>query len=197
MVIGEALLRMLTSSGGRGGMLVLEDVHWADPETLAVIEYLIDNVAGTNVLCVVTMRDGGQSEALDLLQAAADRRVAVRVEVPRLSPEAVRQMAAKCLDVADVPATALALLRDCDGLPFAVEEILAAAVSSGALIRDASGWHVNGAISPRVPDSIAGSVRRRLSTLGPGAATVVVSAAVLGGSSTGRCCPRWQACPRP
>ncbi len=180
VLIGEALLRMLTSSGGRGGMLVLEDVHWADPETLAVVEYLIDNVAGTNVLCVITLRDGGPPEALDLLQAAADRRVAVRVEVPRLSPEAVHQMAAKCMDVADVPAAVQTLLRDCDGLPFAVEEILAAAVSSGALRRDSSGWHVNGEISPGVPDSISGSVRRRLAALGPEAAGVVVSAAVLG-----------------
>jgi DNA-binding CsgD family transcriptional regulator len=183
VVIGEALLRMLTSAGGRGGLLVLEDVHWADPETLAVLEYLIDNVAGTHVLVVVTLRDGGPSEALDLLQAAADRRVAIRVSVPRLSPEAVRQMAAKCLDVPDVmnvPAAVRSLLRDCDGLPFAVEEILAAAVSSGALSRDASGWHVNGDISPGVPDSIAGSVRRRLATLGPDAADVVVSAAVIG-----------------
>src|ERR1700733_12002241 len=78
VVVGEALLRMLTSSGGAGGMLIIEDAHWADPETLAVIEYLIDNVAGTNVLCVITVRDSGAYEALDLLQSAADRRVATR-----------------------------------------------------------------------------------------------------------------------
>jgi DNA-binding CsgD family transcriptional regulator len=180
VLIGEALLRMLTAATGRGGMLVLEDVHWADPETLAVIEYLIDNVAGTNVLCVVTLRDGGPSEALDLLQAAADRRVAARVEVPRLTPDAVREMAARCLDVPHAPAAVTALLRDCDGLPFAVEEILATAVAAGALIRDPSGWHVNPRVSPRVPDSIAGSVRRRLAALGPGAASVITSAAILG-----------------
>jgi DNA-binding CsgD family transcriptional regulator len=180
VLIGEALLRMLTASSGHGGMLVLEDVHWADPETLAVIEYLIDNVAGTNVLCVVTLRDGGPCEALDLLRAAADRRVAVRIEVPRLTPDAVREMAARCLDVPELPAAVAALLRDCDGLPFAVEEILATAVSSGALNRQPSGWHVNAHVSPRVPDSIAGSVRRRLSALGPGAASIITSAAVLG-----------------
>jgi len=180
VVIGEALLRILTSSGGRGGMLVLEDVHWADPETLAVVEYLIDNLAGTNVLCVVTLRDGGPCEALDLLRSAADRRVATRVEVPRLTPDAVREMTAKCLDVPQVPAPVTALLADCDGLPFAVEEILAAAVSSGALARDEAGWRVNSEISTGVPDSIAGSVRRRLAALGQGAASVVISAAVLG-----------------
>jgi DNA-binding CsgD family transcriptional regulator/tetratricopeptide (TPR) repeat protein len=180
VVIGEAVLRLLASSPGSGGLLVIEDVHWADPETLAVIEYLIDNVAGTNVLCVVTLRDGGPSEAINLLQSAADRRVARRVEVPRLTPAAIREMAAACLDVPHAPAPVGALLADCDGLPFAVEEILAAAVSSGALARDEHGWHVNADVSTGVPDSIAGSVRRRLAALGPGVASVVISAAVLG-----------------
>jgi DNA-binding CsgD family transcriptional regulator len=180
VVIGEALLRMLTSSDAAGGMLIIEDAHWADPETLAVIEYLIDNVAGTNVLCVITVRDSNAYEALDLLQSAADRRVATRIELPRLTPDAIREMAAACLDVPHVSADVAALLADCDGLPFAVEEILAAAVSSGALARDERGWHVNGDVSTTVPDSIAGSVRRRLAALGPGVAAVVTSAAVIG-----------------
>ena len=180
VVIGEALLRMLTSAGGTGGMLVIEDAHWADPETLAVVEYLIDNVATTNVLCVITVRDSGTSEALELLQSAADRRVATRVEVPRLTQDAIGEMAAACLDIPHVPAAVSALLADCDGLPFAVEEILAAAVSSGALARDERGWHVNADVSTGVPDSIAGSVRRRLAALGPDVASVLTGAAVLG-----------------
>jgi DNA-binding CsgD family transcriptional regulator len=180
VVIGEALLRMLTASGGAGGLLVIEDAHWADPETLAVIEYLIDNLGGTNVLCLITVRDSGSSEAVDLLRSAADRRVATRVRVPRLTQEAVREMAAACLNVPHVSGAVGALLADCDGLPFAVEEILAAAVSSGQLARDERGWHVNAAVSTGVPDSIAGSVRRRLAALGPGVASVVTSAAVLG-----------------
>jgi DNA-binding CsgD family transcriptional regulator len=180
VVIGEALLRILTSSGAVGGLLILEDLHWADPETLAVVEYLTDNLDGTNVLCVVTLRDGGPSEALDLLQSAAARRVAVQVEVPRLNQAAVAQMAAACLDVPEVSGQVRALLADCDGLPFAVEEILAAAVSSGELARDECGWRVNDDVPTRVPDSIAGSVRRRLAALGPDVSAIITCAAVLG-----------------
>jgi hypothetical protein len=29
---------------GRGGLLVLEDLHWADPDTLAIVEHLTDNL---------------------------------------------------------------------------------------------------------------------------------------------------------
>jgi predicted ATPase len=35
----EALVRLLTALAGRGGLLVvLEDLHWSDPETMAAVE---------------------------------------------------------------------------------------------------------------------------------------------------------------
>ena len=47
LVLGEAVLRLLVALGGRAhATLVVEDLQWADPETLAVVEYLADNVAG-------------------------------------------------------------------------------------------------------------------------------------------------------
>jgi DNA-binding CsgD family transcriptional regulator len=180
VILGEAVLRVLALPGWKGGLLVLEDLHWADPETLAIVEYLADNVGSTNVLCVITQRDGGACPSADLLQALTARRVASRVDVPRLRPGAVGQMAAACLNVEDVPPDIRGLLADCDGLPFAVEEILAAAVSSGELVRGGQGWHVNSDVSTGVPDSIVGSVRNRLAALGPAVTNVIVSAAILG-----------------
>jgi hypothetical protein len=45
VVLGEAVLRLLAALAGEHGLvLVLEDLHWADPETLAVLEYLADNI---------------------------------------------------------------------------------------------------------------------------------------------------------
>jgi DNA-binding CsgD family transcriptional regulator len=180
VVVAEAVLRCLTEPGAAGGLLVLEDLHWADSETLGIVEYLADNIGDASVLCVVTLRDNVPSASRDLLKAAWARRVAAMVEVPPLTPAAVRQMAAACLAVDEVPADIRALLRDCDGLPFAVEEILAAAFSSGELVRDEEGWHVDSNVSTGVPDSIAETVRSRLGSLGPAAVDVVVSAALLG-----------------
>ena len=40
-------------------MLVLEDLHWADQETLALLEYLADNLAAERVLCLATLREEG------------------------------------------------------------------------------------------------------------------------------------------
>jgi DNA-binding CsgD family transcriptional regulator len=180
VIIGEALLRILSLPGWPAGLLVLEDLHWADPETLAIVEYLADNVADSRILCVATLRDTVPSAGLDLVRSLTARRAATRVDVRRLSSRAVSQMAAACLAVPELPRAVSRLLADCDGLPFAVEEILAAAVSSGELVHGAGGWQVNNDVVTGVPSSIVGSVRNRIAGLGQQARNVVVSAAVLG-----------------
>jgi DNA-binding CsgD family transcriptional regulator len=180
VVVAEALLRLLVRPGGPGGLIALEDMHWADPESLAIVEYLADNIDSARVLVAVTLRNSIPSDCLGLMQSLTARRVATRVDVPRLSHGAVRSMAAACLGADELPAGVDQLLADCDGLPFAVEEILAAAVSSGELVRGPAGWRIDSEISTSVPDSIAGSVRSRLAALGSATSDLIVFAAVLG-----------------
>jgi DNA-binding CsgD family transcriptional regulator len=180
VIIGEALLRLLSLPAWRGGLLVLEDLHWADPETVAIVEYLCDNIGSADVGCLITIRDTAPAPGLDLLRSLTARRAATTVEVARLSPRAVGKMAAACLDVTEVPEQVSKLLEHCDGLPFAVEEILAAAVSSGELVHAPDGWRVDTDIVTGVPKSIIGSVRNRIAGLGRTARSVIVSAAILG-----------------
>jgi DNA-binding CsgD family transcriptional regulator/energy-coupling factor transporter ATP-binding protein EcfA2 len=181
LILGEAFLRLLTSMDTKGTLLVLEDLHYADPETLAVVEYLTDNVAGRRLLCLSTLRDGEPSAALDLVQAIDSRRVANLIEVRRLPDADVRRMAAACLGQDRAPEPIVRrLLASCDGLPFAVEEILAAAVSSGELVHSGSSWHVDAEVRTAIPVSLAESVRHRLARLGQPAVDVLVAAAVLG-----------------
>jgi DNA-binding CsgD family transcriptional regulator len=180
LIIGEALLRMLSLPELPGGLLVLEDLHWADPETIAIVEYLADNIADTKICCLITIRDTEPSTALDLLASLTARRAATIVEVSRLTQDNVMAMATACLNVDDPPPAVSRMLASCEGLPFAVEEILAAAVSSGELLREDQVWSVNEKVDTGVPPSIVGSVRNRIAALGPHARAVIVSAALLG-----------------
>ncbi len=180
LILGEALIRLLTPPGAAGTLLVLEDLQWADPETLAIVEYLADNLADARVLCLGTVRDTEPSAGLDSMRSLTARRAAAGIDVGRLPDWAIREMAVACLDSQDLPEPVARLLSDCDGLPFAVEELLAAAVSSGQLIRGAAGWQVNERITTAVPASIASSVRNRLAALDPLVSDVLQSAAVLG-----------------
>ncbi|HEX5189986.1 MAG TPA: AAA family ATPase, partial [Streptosporangiaceae bacterium] len=180
LTVAEALIRVLALTG-TCSILILEDLHWADPETLATVDYLADNLAGHDVLLVATLRDDEPSAGLDIARSIQARRSAELIEVQRLTEREVEEMAGACLG-AD-PATAAAvskLLAHCDGLPFAVEEILAAALASGELEHGPDGWRVHEDVSTGMPDSIVGSVQNRLAALQPAAAEVVVAAAVLG-----------------
>ena len=72
-----------------GCLVVLEDLHWADSETLTIVEYLADNLAAEHVLCIATVRDEGTSAGLDLartLEGAAGigaDRAAIASTTPR------------------------------------------------------------------------------------------------------------------
>jgi DNA-binding CsgD family transcriptional regulator len=180
LTVAEALLRVLALTG-TGSILILEDLHWADPETIATVDYLADNLGGRRVLLVATLRDDEPSAGLDIARSIIARRSAELIAVPRLTEHEVEQMAGACLDADHETAVAASrLLANCDGLPFAVEEVLAAAVASGELEHRLDGWHVHEGIITRMPDSIVGSVQNRLAALKPQAAEVIVAAAVLG-----------------
>jgi DNA-binding CsgD family transcriptional regulator len=179
--LGEAVLRFLRFiSGDRGCLVLLEDLHWADPETLAVVEYLADNLVGEPVLCLATLRDEDRTPALTLVQRLRSRRIGSGLELSRLDATRVEEMVASCLGATDAPSEIVALASVADGVPFLIEEVLAATVASGALVRDRGSWTLSTAVEPVVPLTFADSVRRRLGPLDSGVRGVLCAAAVMG-----------------
>jgi DNA-binding CsgD family transcriptional regulator/tetratricopeptide (TPR) repeat protein len=181
VVLAEAVVQMLRGIGRRTGcLLVLDDLQWADPETLSIIEYLAENIATEPVVCLCTVRSEEPSAGLALADALAARRTASLLALARLSPAETTTMALACLSAEALPESVDALLADsADGLPFFVEELLAGAVGSGALGRNEEGWTVQRALEPRVPRTFLDSVEGRLGVMGE-LAEVLVAAAVLG-----------------
>lgn len=181
MALAEAVLRFLrVVAGDRGCLVVLEDLHWADPETLRIVEYLADNLAGERVLCLATLRDEDRSAGLLLARALEARRVSRVFGLSRLGRQEVAEMVRSCLDASTVPEQVMSLATRADGVPFLVEELLAVAVTSGALVADRGGWVLSKAVGPVVPLTFSDSVRRRIDSLGDHTRTVLLAAAVLG-----------------
>ena len=157
----EGVIRLIRWLGIEAGVLItLEDLHWADPDTLAVLEYLADNVGGERVLFVATSRDEPDSDGAGLARRLADRRAVTRLSLGRLGAEDVERMVRACLTGAGDDLVARAQLA-ADGVPFLVEEVLA---------------------SPGVPDSFAEMVRARLAGFSPDERRVLEAAALLGRS---------------
>jgi DNA-binding CsgD family transcriptional regulator len=153
VMLGEGVLALLA---GRSTLLVLEDLHWADPDTVDLVRYLAGALVDAPVLLVATARD-------DLAQPGITRLAA---EVPilalhRLDADGVAALAAACRGAPLPPAELDELVARADGLPLLVEELLAVG-------------------STRVPPSLASLVAGRLAALPPSARRVVLAAAVLG-----------------
>lgn len=169
VVLGEGVLRLARALAGLvGTVLVVEDLHWADADTMAVVEYLADNIAAQPVLLVVTLRPQDGPEASDLVARLESRGAARVVDLGRLGPADVASMAAGCAGAAGTPLTGEVFEivgRRSEGLPLLVEELLSVPASG---------------ISRAVPGTFADAVARRLDALPAESILVVECAAVLG-----------------
>ena len=180
VAMGEAVLRLLGALGRRGGcVLLLEDLQWADIETIEVLEYLADNVAGVPALILVSIRSDEPSTALSRVRTLAARRSASIVELLRLSDDEVVSVAAACLQSSIPDGLADVLVASAEGLPFLVEELLAAMVQAGDLRETTDGWVMVRSRGLTVPGTFVETVRRRVESA-PGSRELLGAAALLG-----------------
>jgi tetratricopeptide (TPR) repeat protein len=181
VAVAEGVLRFLRAIASEdGALLVLEDLHWADPETVMIVEYLADNLAAERTLCAVTVRDDGPSSGLELARSLGARRVSPVLALAPFDPQEVAAMVGSCLASSTVAEEVVEIAGRADGVPFMVEELLAAALSSGALIDEGGSWRMVGSLEAVVPPTFVESMRRRVGRLGEHCQAVLVAAAVLG-----------------
>ncbi|WP_307804102.1 ATP-binding protein [Micromonospora echinofusca] len=183
VILAEAVLRLTGLAGrGRGCLMTLEDLHDADPETLGVAEYLVDNLAHQPVLLIGTLRDR-PGAALDLARSVVQRGNGQLIELGRLDRGQLARMVASCLDrtVSEVPDAVTELLwAGSTGNPFLVEELLSDVVDSATLVRTTEGWRMSGDVLTNRPDTFARSVRRRVEQLPEQTRELIMVGALLG-----------------
>lgn len=183
VVLAEAVLRLTGLVGQKhGSLLILEDMQDFDAETLAVVEYLADNVAQQPTMLLGTLR-ADQNQALDLAQSAAQRGSAVLLELQRLGECGVRRLVASCLDTdpGDVPDAVIEQVwAGSEGVPLLAEEILSGMVADRVLLRGPEGWRVTGRPRAKVPATLSRAMTGRLSMIGAAGREVLSVAAVLG-----------------
>jgi DNA-binding CsgD family transcriptional regulator len=174
VVLAEGLLALLDRIAPAGCLLALDDLHWADPETLALVDYLAAAAATRPVLVAAAARDDGPVPVA--LDRAARRPGGSPVWLSRLGAADVAALVASRA-AGPLPDELLRqLVQRSDGLPLLVEELLA-----GLAGQAGNGGGTPGAGgAPAVPPSLAGLVAGRLDRLDPAARRVVRAAAVLG-----------------
>lgn len=183
VILAEAVLRLTSMLGReRGCLVVLEDLHDADAESLAVIEYLLDNLEGQPTVLVTTIRNE-PCGALDLARFATQRGSGTVLTLDRLNLANMGVLVASCLETEldKVPKPAIERLwHSSAGNPFVVEELLHSMVSTGLLVPGMDGWRVVGEVHTEVPATLVRSIALRADRLGPQGRLLLSAAAVLG-----------------
>jgi ABC-type transport system substrate-binding protein/class 3 adenylate cyclase len=161
--------------------LVLEDLHWADEATTALLEALLPS-SEDPVALVLSYRAEGDHPALDLADHARRRyrHRFLELELAPLSPQAARDLAVATAD-ADLPEQlASVLVERSGGNPFFLEEALRDLIERGVLRRlNGSLELVNGG-TVAVPALVEEALQARLDRLPREARDLIMAAAVVG-----------------
>ncbi|HEU4491158.1 MAG TPA: AAA family ATPase [Jiangellales bacterium] len=181
--LAEAVLNLLVvTCRGRGALLSIDDLHWSDPDELAVVEYLVDAVDAHGASILLTARPIAGNAATALLDRLSRRRALRLLDVGPLHPSDVDRLVLSCLDQDACPAELTDFVHErADGNPFHVEELLAGLQRSGALLRGPDGWTVVGRrLRTTAPTTLALSLRTRLNEVSPATRRTLGALAVLG-----------------
>ncbi|WP_277439266.1 BTAD domain-containing putative transcriptional regulator [Streptomyces sp. SPB162] len=164
---------LATVAAVRPVAVLLDDLHWADAETLAMLAGLVDLEQGTSVLFVAAYRPDEAGGPLADGLAALARRSPLRIPLRGLPGPAVAEVVGAVTGAAGggpVDAeTVAALAERTGGNPFYVRESARLLGSEGALV----------ALSD-VPEGVRDVLRRRLGRLPEAAVALLRLAAVAG-----------------
>lgn len=159
-------------------LLVLDDAHWADHESLRLLRRLAGQLARVPVVLVVTTRSAPAEidETWADVLAALARLEPLRLDLAGLLPADVAAWVSEKSGREVSDEVADELVRRTDGNPFYVTELVRLLVSEGALVDlSAEAWRA-------VPTGVRDVVRQRSRLLTASAAEHLASAAVLGRS---------------
>ncbi len=168
-------------------LLVLDDIHWADPPTLALFRHLVHESANDQIMVLGTYRDTDLDRSHPLAAALAELRrsgVVQRVPIDGLDRDGVAQFlersAGHDLDDAGV-ALAEAVFAETGGNPFFVGEIMRNLVESGALVVRDGRWTSDLSLEEvGLPEGVREVVGRRISRLDEPTQKCLSVAAVIG-----------------
>lgn len=164
----DGVASALAAAGRPGAPLVLmiEDLHWADPSTRDVLRFLVTRLRTEHLLLVLTYRSDDVDRRHPLRPLLAELHRSERVDHVELEPFTADELRAftTALNDGPLPDTDFAeVRRRSEGNAFFAEELIAAGLASGTL-----------------PWSLADVLHARMQDLDPGVHQLVRLASVAG-----------------
>lgn len=181
MAFQSTLQFFVHSTRQQAGVILLEDIHWADSGSLDLMEHILNNQPNLPLLIISLSRP-------DLFEKRTTwghgRYQHVRLDLQPLSAHACRQLVAEILrNMPKIPSTLMdMIIEKAEGSPFYLEELIKALIDEGVILRDTDEWKVDTErlSDLKVPATLTGVLQARLDNLPPGDREVLQQASVVG-----------------
>jgi hypothetical protein len=180
----DAVARLFRRLAGRGLVVFLDDLHWADQGSLALVHSLLRNITADPILILGAYREVELDRSHPLAAALVEwnrERLVTRLPLGRLSAAETRSFLATLFGQETVgEAFAGAIHKETEGNPFFLEEVVKALIEQGQIYRDGNEWMSDTAENLAIPQSVKEAIGRRLDRLTPVCLEALHLAAALG-----------------
>jgi predicted ATPase/class 3 adenylate cyclase len=157
-------------------LMVFEDVHWIDPTSIELLDFIVDRVPTLPILLIITFRP-------EFVPPWVGRPHVTLLMLNRLSPAQRAELIAGVTGGKALPQEIADRIIDrTDGVPLFIEELTKTVVESGILVVAGDRYAVTGPVAPlAIPTTLQASLGARLDRL-PAAREVAQIGAALGRS---------------
>ena len=154
-------------------LALYEDVHWADPTSLELLDLLIDRVQGAPVLVLITFRPEFEPSWTCYAHVTA-------LTLSRLSRRQGAAMVARLSGSKALPPAVLdQIVAKTDGVPLFVEELTRTVLETNLLRDEGDHYALAGPLPPMaIPATLQESLLARLDRLAPAREVAQVAAAI-------------------
>src|SRR5215469_15237670 len=174
----EAMVRLLREVADEGALLVVDDLHAADPESLEAIRYAAAaRVEGLAI--IAALRPDESPLADELVRALRGDSATALVELDGLDRRAVTDLVTHLLGAVRPAELVTDAVSRTDGVPLFVEEVVDAHLRAGSVVVEGGSAHWRGG-HVMLPRSVRGMVTARLERLPQQSQDVLLALAVAG-----------------
>jgi class 3 adenylate cyclase/tetratricopeptide (TPR) repeat protein len=158
--------------------VVIEDIHWADPVMLDLLDELADQVAGRALFLCPSRPDLTATRP----SWGGGRRNMSSVALDPLTAEQSDRLVRSLLTVDDLPPSVRErILQRAEGNPFFLEEIIRRLIDGGVLTHDGEHWRASSTADAfEIPDTVQGVLAARIDLLDPSDKRILQAASVVG-----------------